>query len=290
MLNLALPTLTIDKSVAKLMLTINKTISIAMFLIAIVLIASMSLSAQATANTAQNHFNKMTFNDYTSHCKNDSQAYSVNDKTLAKPEIECLRKKLHDFQKVSSSAYQQYFSYKAEAWLDYAYRTDGIHNDPSIQSQAQHAATTILQALQNSDEERLNLNQDIPSYSTMMRPDLWALLSALKDNGGIENAARELAYSEVALIWAASDYCLYNAVQKDIGVQFRAADYGLEKAREAYINAHDSQTNVALENKTVMYFKQFTKEKTTDNECSSQKLPFDKQTLIITNKISFILK
>ncbi|GAF54696.1 hypothetical protein JCM18901_283 [Psychrobacter sp. JCM 18901] len=103
-----------------------------------------------------------------------------------------------------------------------------------------------------------------------MRPDLWATLSALKDGDGIASAPREMAFSEVALIWAATNQCARG--WRESGMHFRMADRWLEQAREAYVNANDSQTNIALEKSIVSYHKQYSPLDASDDICRGQDL------------------
>ena len=166
------------------------------------------------------------------------------------------------------AARQQYLAYKAQAWLNYATHEHSIKSHTAAGSHALHSADIILQALKSSNEQTLDLNPDIPASSALMRPDLWAILTALKENGGIEQAPRELAFSEVGLVWAAADYCEHGTHQAS--PHFRMADRWLEQAREAYVNAHDSETNVALEAITNSYYKQYALvDSNDDNSCRS---------------------
>ncbi len=193
--------------------------------------------------------------------------------------IECKLAELERFQDEAvlstltkpQAARQQYLAYKAQAWLNYATHENSIKSHTAAGNHALQSADTILQALKNSDPQTLDLSPDIPNSSALMRPDLWAILTALKDKGGIEQAPRELAFSEVALVWAAADYCEHGARQS--GSHFRMADRWLEQAREAYVNAHDSKTNVALERLTNSYYKQYALVDSNDDSCRSYRFP-----------------
>lgn len=167
----------------------------------------------------------------------------------------------------SQAARQQYLAYKAQAWLNYATHENSIKSHTAAGNHALQSADIILQALKNSNEQTLDLNPDIPASSALMRPDLWAMLTALKESGGIEQAPRELAFSEVSLVWAAADCCEHGTRQS--GSHFRMVDRWLEQAREAYINAHDSETNVALEAMTNRYYKQYALVDSNDDSCRS---------------------
>ena len=85
-----------------------------------------------------------------------------------------------------------------------------------------------------------------------------------------------MAFSEVALIWAAADHCEHG--WRASSSHFRMANRWLEQAREAYVNAHNSQTNVKLERLINDYYKQFAPLDPSDDNCRGQVLPLDTQT------------
>lgn len=203
----------------------------------------------------------------TYHCT-DSQALSHRSKNQRT--MTCMLTQLQDYQQKNMTARQQYFAYKAQAWLNYAIHKESMNSRSSTSLYAAKNAETILVALKNGTEQDLTLIQDIPSDSALMRPDLWATLSALKDSNCIESAAREIAFSEVALIWAATNQCERGRYES--GIHFRMADRWLEQAREAYVNAHDSQTNVNLEQLIVRYYEQYAPLSASDDVCHGQVL------------------
>ncbi|WP_367103465.1 hypothetical protein [uncultured Psychrobacter sp.] len=193
--------------------------------------------------------------------------------------IDCMQTQLSFYQQKDLSARQQYFADKAQAWLNYASYENSINNKTMAGSHALAASTMILRALQTNDEQSLSLTTAISSFSALMRPDLWAIISAMKqsaikdDNGSI-TAPRELAFSEVALVQAAANQCQYGAGQS--GAHFRMAERWLEQAREAYVNIHNDQTNVALENLIVDYYQQYAPLDPHDDVCRGQSLPLIK--------------
>ncbi|WP_201528174.1 MULTISPECIES: hypothetical protein [Psychrobacter] len=191
--------------------------------------------------------------------------------------MDCMLTQLHIYQQNDKSARQQYLAYKAQAWLNYAYHEDSVKSKTPAGSQALQTGTAILQALQNNTAEQMSITTDIPTTSALMRPDLWATLNALKASDGISVAPREVAFSEVALIWAAADQCEHGWRQS--GTHFRMADRWLEQAREAYVNRHDSTTNVALEELINRYFKLYAPLDKGDDSCRGQVLPTNTQTL-----------
>ena len=194
-----------------------------------------------------------------------SKAQSVQQRAM-----NCMLNELQTYQQKNMSAQKQYFAYKAQAWLNYATHKNSMNSRSDAGVEAAQAAENILQALKNDKVEELALIEDIPSTSALMRPDLWATLSALKDSGGINSAPREIAFSEVALIWAATDQCERGA--KSSNSHFRMADRWLEQAREAFVNAHDSRANVALENLIVRYYEEYAPLDSSDDTCNGQAL------------------
>ena len=207
------------------------------------------------------------------YCTDDIRAQTTQPKyqSAQRQSIDCMFTELKRYQQQTLTPHQQYFAYKAQAWLNYAYHQDSIKSKSAAGSHAVQASHTILQALLNNDDEQLELTTDIPVFSALMRPDLWATLNALKDSGGIDTAPREIAFSEIALVWAAANQC--ERGWRESGSHFRMADRWLEQAREAYVNAHDSQTNVALENAINDYYKTYAPLDPSDDVCRGQTFP-----------------
>ena len=239
------------------------------------LLIGLASSAQAaiTDTSVIKSLNKVAV-----HCA-DSTKSSIARRSVSRIAIDCKLAELKRYQaeqnlnsrSVEQAARQQYLIYKAQAWLNYASYQDSINSRSIAGNQALQAADTILQALLNSSDQNLELNPDIPTSSALMCPDLWAIMTALKDSGGIRYAPRELAFSEVSLIWAAANQCEHGSRQS--GSHFRMADRWLEQAREAFINVHDSKTNVALEQLTNRYYKQYALLDPNDDSCAGQSFP-----------------
>lgn len=224
----------------------------------------------------------MTYGNPANHCDSVTQAQTKypNDQkyqTDSQKAISCMLTQLKAYQNPSMSSRQQYFAYKAQAWLNYAYHEASIKTSTAAGAYALRDGETILKALKSGNEQQLDLITDIPVTSALMRPDLWAILNALKDAGGIDSAPRELAFSEVSLVWAAADYCEHGSRQS--AAYFRMADRWLEQAREAYVNAHNSQASRALEDLSVKYFKQYEFLDPSDNVCRGQPLSSIQTTL-----------
>ncbi len=190
--------------------------------------------------------------------------------------IDRLLTQLELYQQKTLNTRQQYFAYKAQAWLNYVSYENSIKSKSAAGKHALKSSAIILQALQSNSEEQLPLITNIPSTSALMRPDLWATLSALKEsalkegNGAII-APRELAFSEVALVWAAADQCQHGS--RGSGAQFRMAERWLEQARETYVNVHDSKVNVELEDLINSYYQLYAPLDAHDDTCYGQVLP-----------------
>ncbi len=261
--------------------------------LSVMALAAFSPSVQA-ADNVNTHTNLAE--DYfisVSPCYDAKAAQNVRPKykMTEQQTIDCLLTELALYQQSPLTSRQQYFAYKAQAWLNYASHENSIKSNTLAGSQALEAGANILQKLRSKTDDDLSLTTDIPSTSALMRPDLWATVSALKDSASKGNpskesaskenasknsnsiiiAPRELAFSEVALVWAAADQCAHGWRQS--GKHFRMAERWLEQAREAYVNAHDSETNVALQNAIVDYYKQYAPLDPNDDVCHGQSLP-----------------
>ena len=245
----------------------DKKVTYAALSAVLLLLTASCVSTTATQNSA----NIATANtaDYCHSQELESTTYK-NQSTQQRA-MSCMLAEIQHYQQKDKTAQQQYFAYKAQAWLNYAIHKDSMNSRSPTGLEAAQSAEAILQALKKGSENDILLIQDIPASSALMRPDLWATLSALKDSGAIINAPRELAFSEVALIWAANEQCEKNSRQA--GTHFRMADRWLEQAREAFVNAHNSKTNVALEELTVRYYEQYAPLDSTNDRCTGQLLP-----------------
>ena len=190
--------------------------------------------------------------------------------TSRRQAIECMLDELKPYQLKTMTAEQQYWAYKAQAWLNYANHENSIKSRSAAGTTAFDSGAIILHKLHSGDVDTLNLVVDIPTTSALMRPDLWATISALKDSGGIATAPRELAFSEVGLIWAAANQCEQGSQQS--GAHFRMSDRWLEQAREAYVNAHNAEDNMALITLINDYYKEYAPLDAVDDRCEGQTL------------------
>lgn len=232
----------------------------------------LSLTLMAAAPLTQATADKRPTPATSSYCAStNGDASLATQPSQKRGQLACMLKRAKDYQQKSAHPRQRYWAYKAEAWLNYAIHKHSLDSHALEGNQAMQAADTILQALKSGTESDLTLIPDIPATSALMRPDLWATLNALKVSGGIEIAPRKLAFSEVALVWAAADQCRWRNPQS--GVHFRSVDRSLEQAREAYISAHDDKKNVALERLINTYYKQYAALDATDDTCRGQVWP-----------------
>lgn len=229
----------------------------------------LSTASCVSTTTTQNSLNLATVNT-SDYCQSQYLEATYKNQNTQQRAMSCILAELQHYQQKDKTAQQQYFAYKAQAWLNYAIHKDSINSRSLTGTDAAQSAEAILQALKKGSEVDIMLIKDIPASSALMRPDLWATLSALKDSGGIVSAPREIAFSEVALIWAANDQCEKNSRQAS--THFRMADRWLEQAHEAFVNAHESKTNVALEELIVQYYKQYAPLDSTDDRCTGQVL------------------
>lgn len=149
-------------------------------------------------------------------------------------------------------AIERYAAYQAQGWLTFA-NFDQSRNHKAAAAQEFDITQQLFDILKQNKTATLNQAPVLPDSRPLVRPDLWAILNALKQGGAISIAPREMALSEVALLWSQDnqDY------PKQIAAQLRMVDRWLEVAREAFVNAHDSRDNVRLEELTNRYFKQY---------------------------------
>lgn len=236
----------------------------------LLLLSSLMLpTAQAATSNLSTDSSIHNDENQQARCLNLTPA-NKNNITARQRSIACMIEDLKPYQLKTMTAEQQYWAYKAQAWLNYANHEDSIKSRSAAGKSAFDSGVIILQKLHSGDVDTLNLVVDIPTTSALMRPDLWATISALKDSGGIATAPRELAFSEVGLIWAAANQCEQGSQQS--GAHFRMSDRWLEQAREAYVNAHNAEDNMALITLINDYYKEYAPLDAVDDRCEGQTL------------------
>lgn len=152
----------------------------------------------------------------------------------------------------SDNALERYVAYQAQGWLTFA-NYEQSQNHKAVAIKAFDHTQKLFDLLKQHKTATLDPSPFLPDSRPLVRPDLWATLNALKQSGAINIAPREMALSEVALLWSQDN----QRYPDQIGVQLRVVDRWLETAREAFVNAHDSADNVRLEELTNTYFKQY---------------------------------
>jgi len=187
--------------------------------------------------------------DAQSYCTGEVAASTQHAQYVYKRryEIDCMMSELKSYQQANLSPTVQYTAFKAQAWLSYA-QAEASESNLSPASPASLDAwqqgVSLLQALRNQQADLLMHSANIPNYSTLLRPDLWAILLTLKQNGAAAVAPRELAFSEVKLIWAAAEQC--EADWRHAREHFDAAERWLNQAKTAYV-ANDAAKLATLQ-------------------------------------------
>ncbi len=152
----------------------------------------------------------------------------------------------------SDDALERYAAYQAQGWLTFA-NYEQSQNHKTAASQAFNNTQKLFDMLNQNKTATLDQVPFLPNSQPLVRPDLWATLNALKQSGAIDIAPREMALGEVALLWSQDNQRYPNL----IGAQLRMTNRWLEQAREAFVNAHESNDNVRLEELINTYFKQY---------------------------------
>ena len=237
--------------------------------VALSVVLLLSTASCVSTTATQNSANIATANT-ADYCHSQGLEATYKNQNTQQRAMSCMLAEIQHYQQKDKTPQQQYFAYKAQAWLNYANHEDSIKSRSAAGTTAFDSGAIILQKLHSGDVDTLNLVVDIPTTSALMRPDLWATISALKDSGGIATAPRELAFSEVGLIWAAANQCEQGSQQS--GAHFRMSDRWLEQAREAYVNAHNAEGNMALITLINDYYKEYAPLDAVDDRCEGQTL------------------
>lgn len=122
-------------------------------------------------------------------------------------DVSCVKQRLDTFTQSTQSTTIRYQAYKAKGWLVYALHEDNEQGLTQAGNFALREALSILYALENNQAEKLPLNADIPATSGIKRPDLWAKLYAVKQTPAFSELDKQIAFSEVKLIWANAEDC-----------------------------------------------------------------------------------
>ncbi|WP_227429641.1 hypothetical protein [Psychrobacter sp. I-STPA6b] len=223
-------------------------------------------STQASAATEITPYNPQTYctpeiEAQTSHPDHESQM---------RYDIDCMITELKPYQQYQgTSSNIPYYAYKAQGWLNYAYNEDSEGSLTDAGAYALNEALVILDALRHNQTEQLTLVTDIPPTSALMRPDLWAQLIALKQNNASTISPRDLAYSEVQLVWAAAEHC--ERGWRHSRQHFLAAERYLDKATNLYIDTYNDSQAQKLQQDTRRLFTSLENLDREDNQCYGQK-------------------
>lgn len=182
---------------------------------------------------------KVNLPDAESYCTGEIATTTQHAQYVSKRryEIDCMMTELKSYQQANLTPTIQYTAFKAQAWLSYAQAEASESSfspaDPASLD-AWQQGVSLLQALRNHQPDSLIDSANIPEYATLLRPDLWATLVTLKQNGATAVAPRELAFSEVKLIWAAAEQC--EADWRHAREHFDAAERWLNQTKTAYVD------------------------------------------------------
>ena len=247
------------------------------------LILTMSM-AVATASMAASNYQQtpvkyqpfLTSADserYPNYCTTaiESQTQHPSRPTDLQYQIDCMMTELKAYQEASQDTSVQYYAYKAQAWLNYAYHENSEGSLTSAGNYALAEALAILQALRDNTSEQLLMTSDIPPTSALMRPDLWATLMTLKQHGGIKVSPREMAFSEVKLVWAASEYCELG--WRHAREHFNAAERWINQSRIAVLNSTTDLTASQFDKEVADLFELYEPLDAVDNQCLGQAIP-----------------
>lgn len=207
------------------------------------------------------------------YCSADIEAatHHPDKPTALQYNIDCMMTELKPYQAPSNDSLTQYYAYKAQAWLNYAYHENSEGSMTTAGKYALAEGLSILQALRDNNTAALLTTSDIPPSSAMMRPDLWASLMALKANGAIKTSPRELAFSEVKLIWAAAEYCEFG--WRHAREHFNASERWINQSLQAYLNTASADAALQLKQDTQKLLTLYEPLDANNNQCHGQAIP-----------------
>lgn len=220
----------------------SKTARTALTALAAIALSALSLPALAQTAVPQTTEAQASMTAYQagSYCTADLEATTQHPdhQSALRRDIDCMMTELRAYQQPSQASMTRYYAYKAQAWLIYAYSEDSEKSGSGAGNIALNKGVNLLTALRDNRTARLNPTSDIPETSSLMRPDLWATLMTLKDHDGMSIAPREMAFSEVKLIWAGSEGC--ERGWRHSREHFSAAQHWIN---QAYVATFNTQTD-----------------------------------------------
>lgn len=152
-------------------------------------------------------------------------------------DISCINQQLKAYQAEDQPTNIRYQAYKAQAWLSYIAHEDSEKSLTKAGRYALMEALSIFHALKNNQAEQLPINSDIPPTSGLKRPDLWAALLTIKQTPAFDKLPKDIAYSEVKLIWAEAEFCEFG--WRHSREHFSAADRWAKAALTTALNQED---------------------------------------------------
>ncbi|WP_230658885.1 hypothetical protein [Psychrobacter sp. I-STPA10] len=219
-------------------------------------------------NQVESYYHPQTY------CTNKIESLTKHPEheSILRHDIDCMMTALKPYQQMDTTIHPNtpYFAYKAQAWLSYAYSEDSEKSLTNAGAYALNEGLAILKLLKENKTDQLMLTTNIPPTSAIMRPDLWSTLMALKENGAITIAPRELAYGEVQLIWAAAEYCEFG--WRHSNEHFRAAQRWINVAQEKFINSRTESDVLQFQRDNKDLFPIFNKLDTGDNQCRQNQI------------------
>lgn len=195
----------------------------------------------------------------------DAPAFSAAYYTACK---QTLDSHIADYQQTGDNL-KLHAAYKALAWLTYANYEYHMNSRAASKNIAWQNAYTLIDQLARN-QLPADILTDVPSHSALMRPDLWAYLSALQEKGANALTPREMAFAEVSLIWAGTEQCTHGWRQST--PHFRMASRYLMQANTAHRN-HYPDDSAVLSDLIQRYYQAYLPLDNQDDVCRGQSLP-----------------
>ncbi len=185
-------------------------------------------------------------------------------------DISCINQQLKRFQSEENPTNIRYQAYRAQAWLSYLAHEESEKSLTRAGNYALSEALSILQALKSDQGSRLPLDADIPPTSGLKRPDLWASLLSIKRTPAFDVIPKDIAYSEVKLIWAEAEFCEFG--WRHAREHFSAADRWIKSAEVTALN-HDGVDNAHFNSLKTEYYSKLKPLSSDDKLCRGAILP-----------------
>lgn len=233
-----------------------------------VLPAKYSPNQYCTANTTQNpSLNR-------DKAPQASKIEAIIPRGTAHPQlvgdISCMNQRLEPYQQATQPVHIRYQAYKARAWLTYISHEDNEQSLTAAGHFALNEALSILTALETHQADKLPINADISTTSGLKRPDLWAKLLTIKQTPAFEVLPKEIAFSEVKLIWAEAEFCEFG--WRHSREHYAAAERWVDAAEITALN-HPKVEKGDYKKLTQAYYATLTPLMAQDKACHGAVLP-----------------